>query len=472
MREVEGRCVAEDDSCGVGAHLEDGACVPNPEGPTCGAGTELIDGECVAIGPIEPIACGPGTERIDDTCVPTDSPVVCGEGTELVDGECVEVEGRVECGSGTHEEDGQCVADNEEAVCGEGMDHVEGVCVPKCDPGEMRNEVGSCECVLGKERVEGVCVDACDSAQERVEGVCVDACGSAQERVEGVCVPRCGAEEIHNGAGDCVCAQGYVSSPMGCAPPGYAFIPAGSFMMGSPESEVGRYSNEDPQHQVTLTRAFWMKTTTVTTGEWFAAIGNWPSDFAQACGENCPVEQVNWYEAVAYANKLSERERLEQCYILQECSGVLGAGSGVNYTCVDVHLNRGCTGYRLPTEAEWEYAYRAGTTGPYYAQPPEDIAWYAESSGTSTHPVGQKIPNAWGLYDMAGNVWEMVWDWYGNYTPDAKIDPYGPVSGTNHALRGGSKSNGPMNIRAASRYAAHPTVRKNLHGFRLARTVP
>ena len=269
---------------------------------------------------------------------------------------------------------------------------------------------------------------------------------------------------------------------MDCAA-GFVRIAPGTFMMGSPESEEGRFDNEW-QHSVTITRAYCMKATEVTQGEWQAVMGSNPSNFTN-CGANCPVEQVSWDDAVGYANALSRREGLPECYSDSTFSGL------------------SCKGYRLPTEAEWEYAVRAGTTGATYAgnitllgdrTGPElgPIAWYGGNSGVSyegaydcsareekeltsefcgTHPVGQKRPNARGLYDMLGNVWEWTGDWDDTY-PGTVTDPTGPTTGSSRVIRGGSWYDYARNARAADRYYSAPGFRIDYLGFRLSRTAP
>ena len=156
-------------------------------------------------------------------------------------------------------------------------------------------------------------------------------------------------------------------------------IPAGKFTMGSPENESGRDSDEGPQHRVTLTKEFYMGETEVTQGLWKAVMGNNPSNFKD-CGDDCPVEQVYWNVVQEFIKKLNRMV------------------SGGNF--------------RLPTEAEWEYAVRAGNTSRYSFGENESrlgqYAWYRSNSNMRTHSVAQKKPNAWGLYDMHGNVWEWV----------------------------------------------------------------
>ena len=243
-------------------------------------------------------------------------------------------------------------------------------------------------------------------------------------------------------------------------PPGYemVWIPAGSFTMGSPSSEPGR-DDDEVQHEVRLTRGFWMGTTEVTQGLWQSVTGSNPSYFSN-CGANCPVEQVSWYDAVKFANALSEREGLEACYVVN--------GERVSWP-------RGfeCEGYRLPTEAEWEYAGRAGE-GYLYAGSNEldSVAWTLGNSGEQTHPVAQKRPNGWGLYDMTGNVWEWTWDWYGSYANTDATDPVGPNTGSDRVGRGGSWNDDPRDARLADRGRSTPSVRLFNLGLRLLRSSP
>lgn len=272
-------------------------------------------------------------------------------------------------------------------------------------------------------------------------------------------------------------------------PAGWAFIPAGSFVMGSPAGESGRDDDEGPQTRVTISRPFLLKATEVTQGEWKAVMGSNPSNFS-SCGDDCPVEQVTWNDAVEYCNKLSKKENLDQCY---DKSG-------------DSYMFRGvsCRGYRLPTEAEWEYAARAGTTTALYTggltikntnNGPEldPIAWYGGNSGVSysggadcsgwsdkqysssscgPHPVGKKRPNAWGLYDMLGNVWEWCSDWKDGYSGGSVTDPTGPSTGSTRVFRGGSWGYVAGVVRAACRSNNAPGGRYDYLGLRPARSLP
>ncbi len=236
-------------------------------------------------------------------------------------------------------------------------------------------------------------------------------------------------------------------------PDGFVRIPSGSFQMGSPASEDGRFTDET-QHRVTITRAFLMQATEVTQGQYRSLMGKNPSHFT-SCGDDCPVETVSWREAVAYCNALSRKEGLPECYDGDRLEGL------------------DCKGYRLPTEAEWEYAARAGSTGARYGDL-DSVAWYDGNSGSSTHPVGKKKPNAWGLSDMLGNVNEWCHDWNGDYSSGSATDPTGPQTGSNRVRRGGSWSSTATAglVRAALRDGGTPDYRNDFLGLRPARFCP
>ena len=272
------------------------------------------------------------------------------------------------------------------------------------------------------------------------------------------------------------------------SPEGFVRIVAGTFMMGSPATELGR-DGDEVLHQVTLTRGFHMMEHEVTQAQWEALMGNNPSQNNNGSCPQCPVDYVNWWEALHYANALSETEGLTACYVMDGCD-TDDAGEGRECTRVTLQGGDGaaiespydCVGYRLPTEAEWEYAYRAGTTTAFYngditSTTDEDpklgqIAWYIENSNATTHPVKGKLPNAWGLYDMAGNVWEWNWDWYERERGAEPVtDPHGPLSGEFRLFRGGSWDSLARNSRAAYRYSNIPGERVIYRGFRLVRTI-
>jgi formylglycine-generating enzyme required for sulfatase activity len=219
----------------------------------------------------------------------------------------------------------------------------------------------------------------------------------------------------------------------------FVLIPAGTFIMGSPDSDPDAHDREKPPHQVTLSQDFYLGKYPVTQAQWEAVMGTNPSRFFK--GADRPVGQVSWDDVQAFMQKLNERE-------------------GVDH-------------YRLPTEAEWEYACRAGSGTRYHfgddAARLSDYAWYRANSEGQTHPVGQKQPNAWGLYDMHGNVWEWVQDWYGAYTANPVTNPIGPTSGADHVIRGGCWSHPARHARSAFRSRPLPALPGGRHddfGFR------
>jgi formylglycine-generating enzyme required for sulfatase activity/predicted Ser/Thr protein kinase len=214
------------------------------------------------------------------------------------------------------------------------------------------------------------------------------------------------------------------------------WIPPGEFLMGSPECEWGRRKDET-QYKVVLTRGFWMAKTEVTQAQWQAVMGSNPSSFK---GCNLPVAKVSWNDAQEFLKKLIGR---------------FGSADGGKMV--------------LPTEAQWEYAARAGERGPYSGGLIDQVAWYGGNS-RSPHSVGTKKPNAWGLHDMHGNVWEWCVDWYDETLPGG-VDPKGPALGSYRVLRGGSCSwfNGAYYCRAAYRNYSAPTNANDYIGFRLTR---
>jgi len=244
-------------------------------------------------------------------------------------------------------------------------------------------------------------------------------------------------------------AGSIIEGPLGMK---FAFIPAGTFMMGSPESEAERESNEK-QHRVTLTKGFYIQTTEVTQRQWRTMMGNNSSVF-EYCAD-CPVEVVTWKDVRTFIQKLNRKE--------------------------------GTNRYKLPTEAEWEYAARAGSTTSFanggiselecaYDSNLDAMGWYCGNSGVTyskcldlskmggpkcagTHPVAKKQPNAWGLYDMHGNVWEWCRDWYGKYSGGSVINPPGPSSGSYRVFRGGSWNYEARSCQSAYRNWNRPDIR-------------
>jgi formylglycine-generating enzyme required for sulfatase activity len=217
-------------------------------------------------------------------------------------------------------------------------------------------------------------------------------------------------------------------------------IPAGTFKMGSPDDEPDRGDDEGPQTQVTITKDFFLGSTDVTQGQYETVMGTNPSDF-KIVGKDAPVETVSWADAVAFCQKLTERER---------AAGRLPAGYA----------------FTLPTEAQWEYACRAGTIDAYAGDPAE-MSWYGDNSEGKTHPVATKKPNLWGLYDMSGNVYQWCLDWYGKYPGGTVKDWTGPATGKSRVLRGGSWYYTELYCRSAYR-DYDPSFIGNSFGFRVA----
>jgi formylglycine-generating enzyme required for sulfatase activity len=222
------------------------------------------------------------------------------------------------------------------------------------------------------------------------------------------------------------------------------WVEPGTFTMGSPVGEPERHKAEGPPTRVTLTKGFWLGKTEVTQAQYEAVTGTNPSTF-KASGRDAPVERVSWLDAMAFCRKLTERER---------AAGRLPDGYA----------------YTLPTEAQWEFAHRAGSTAAYPGEP-DASAWHDTNSKGTTHPVGQKRANAWGFHDMAGNVLEWCLDWYGNYPGGAVNDPSGPERGYYRMARGGSWRTEAHLGRSAARSGGSEARVDYTIGFRVALSV-
>jgi len=249
---------------------------------------------------------------------------------------------------------------------------------------------------------------------------------------------------------------------------GWARIRPGWFYMGSPTSEYCRDSKEEVLHKVTLTREFEMMQAEVTQGAFTTKMGKNPTDLKdRKCGNNCPVAAVSWNGAVAYCNELSKEMKLELCY---DCTGTVGSSIQCGYNG-KFHASNpiyNCKGFRLATEAEWEYAYRAGSSSGYFNGrigsskecldcssthiKPFGVAWYCGNSQNIMRPIKGKQPNRWLLYDMAGSAMEWVDDWYvENLGSGPRTNPWRDQPGPKktRVLRGGSWLSPPSYIRAA-----------------------
>ncbi len=212
----------------------------------------------------------------------------------------------------------------------------------------------------------------------------------------------------------------------------FAWVPAGEFLMGSTSVEAGR--DEQPLTRVRISRGFWLGKYEMTQGQWQAVMATNPAAF-RACGPDCPVENVSWNA-------------------VQEFIATLNAAVGEER-------------YRLPTEVEWKYAARAGTNGDRYSEDLDAIAWHAGNSGDRTHPVGQKVPNGWGLHDMLGNVMERVEGIYSDYPGGNVVDPQGSRSGSHRGIRGGSWNLGTSFCRVSYRSSLSLDDSEGFIGFRL-----
>jgi formylglycine-generating enzyme required for sulfatase activity len=301
---------------------------------------------------------------------------------------------------------------------------------------------------------------------------------------------------------------------------GWCEIPAGCFVMGSPESEWGHPANAETELGVTLTRAFLIQQTEVTIEQWTAAGLPMPAYAPDSdglcphagfpCGEpclepSCPVASVSWFEAAAYANLLSERHEppLEPCYRLscegpteacypnEQCQGEVGKDFLCSFAEVTSTSVYDCEGYRLPTSAEWEYAARAGTKTAYYSgsnlgygeyaqcstycQPDpnlERIGWYCYDSGGRAHPVGELLPNAWGLYDVAGNVYEWIHDKMDGLSAQSPTDPVvDDLAHPSREMRGGAYNLWAGQSRLARPASSTWNSRGSVLGVRLVRTL-
>ncbi len=227
----------------------------------------------------------------------------------------------------------------------------------------------------------------------------------------------------------------------------FVYIEPGTFMMGAEADEQGSGSAEKPKHEVTLTNGFYLGKYEVTKGQWEAVMGTtpWAGRSYVIDDPDSPAVYVSWHDAREFIEEFKKREQ----------------GT-----------------FRLPTEAEWEYACRAGaSTRFYWGDDPEyaaigTYAWYAgntwQASEKYAHVVGQKLPNSWGLYDMSGNVWEWCADRWGDYPADPVTDPLGPQTGSYRVLRGGGWYYNARNCRCANRFRYYPDHTNNNHGFRVA----
>ncbi len=529
-------------------HCVDGSCVVETVTTGC-----LIDGNCVAEGTSQDtdgcVACDPdnddrGWSNMDGaTCAVTDDGRPCTDNV-CNGGVCVAVNDdtnpctdEIGC-TQTACSSGDCVVSGTNAGC-----YIAEACF---DEGTTETASGDGTCRICES------VSAWNAWTTKESGNCNDAnacthtdiCGTG-----GICSGTtyscndhgtCNSEDdfctcATGYAGDyCTeCAQGYSDYP-NCQlipTPSFVSITAGTFWMGSPDGdcpegypgacteELGRFSNET-LHQVTLTYDFELNRYEITEKE-FEALTGWNamdtyySECANGCGDDHPIKYVSWYDTLAYANRLSLNAERPTCYALTAVECKYGGSVGTDYMdCFDDDLTYGgiesatvtladgvekpqdCEGYRLPTEAEWEYAIRAGNQYTAFYQNDENdgtitqqycvpvdsnldrIGWFCGNNGNpetpdyGTKPVGTKEPNDWDLYDMSGNLAEWTWNFnQSSYEDDVATDPIGQSSGTSHVVRGGFWSNGAKSCRSATRTSGSPSYRGYGVGFRLCRSL-
>ena len=394
---------------------------------------------------LEPQKCPPGLScscRDSRSCVPEDAPCICLP--ECTDKECGDNSCNGICGI--------CAAQH---LCIEGLC----VCQPDC--------VGK---VCGDDGCGGSC-GTCPGPQ--------DACLSGKC----VCQPLCEGKECgHDGCGgQCgTCTGNTFCNPdqfcewvMDVCEDGWCLIPAGTFFMGPSETEpcAGSFEKRRP---VAITRSFLMRQYEITQTDWLEVLGNVGNPSSHpGCGGDCPVETISWIAAAKFCNAWSELEGYPPCYLITEQGGEV---------TVTWPAGPHCEGYRLPTDAEWEYAYRAGRESAFYSGEVTScngndpalgpIAWYKSNSGSQTHFYGYKNANGWGLWDMSGNVTEWVWDWYEIGIPvDFSLDPTGPEFGDKRVVRNCAFTDYPKHCRASYRQPAEPDSTKNSRGLRVVRTV-
>ncbi|MCB9798597.1 SUMF1/EgtB/PvdO family nonheme iron enzyme [Candidatus Nomurabacteria bacterium] len=448
-------CDGVDNDCNgrVDEDLGGGPCDTGNTG-VCAAGTLECQGE-------DGMVCVQNVEPSLEVCDGLDND--CDGQTDLEDPD-YELPGQCDTG-----EQGQCA--HGYAMCMDGVESCEsmGPMDEMCDGVDNDCDGDTDEGIPGLGEACSVGVGACQREGLRVCGEQGAACDAE---------PGQPSEELCNGIDD-DCNGEVDDGFINCSPEDYVLIRAGQFQMGSPANEVGRAQNED-RHEVTLTRDFMIGKYTVTQAEFTDLMGFDPSTRVGDCPD-CPVETATWFAAIAYVTTLSVDHGLPVCYLNAdaEAYNLVDAADQVepNFMGLD------CTGWRLPTDAEWEYAARANHPSATYGENFTDIGWFADNAPLEQpQSVGGKLPNGNGLYDMIGNVWEWTYDAYnGSLGNQAVVDPLFEELEANgrRTTRGGSAAdfgrnpaNGVLNYRFARRTGSTPNNPERWTGFRIVRTHP